>query len=112
MEDAETAGHIWCGMPEKQSSRQPFNCKAARVALNSGPWGGDQLAVWRLGHGIAEEMWMWPRFYRVAISGLQCLDRASAFIKCSPEQLRLRILGEREADRCLLRDLRLAAANL
>ena len=40
------------------------------------------------------------------------MSMPGSFLKCTPEQLRLRTTEEREADRFLVRDLRAAAANL
>lgn len=97
----------------KQAVIAGLDCRAARIALNSRPRPkrefrpGDEVAVWRRGRGIQKSSARWRAGwwnYWVSMPG--------SFVKCSPEQLRLRTTEEREADRFLVRDLRAAAAQL
>ena len=97
-----------------------LDCRAARVALNSRPRPlrefrpGDEVAVWRRGRGIKRSTarWRGPGVVAGQTGGNYWVSLPGSFVKCSPEQLRLRTTEEREADRFLVRDLRAAAASL
>ena len=104
----------------RQQVLEALDHKAARVALNSRPRPlrefrpGDEVAVWRRGRGIKKSTarWRGPGIVAGLAGGNIWVSMPGAFIKCSPEQLRLRTHEEREADRFLVRDLRAAAAAL
>ena len=104
----------------RQQVLQALDHKAARIALNSRPRPlrefrpGDEVSVWRRGRGIKKSTarWRGPGIVAGLAGGNIWVSMPGAFIKCSPEQLRLRTHEEREADRFLVRDLRAAAATL
>ena len=104
----------------RQQVLEALDHKAARIALNSRPRPqrefrpGDEVAVWRRGRGIKKSTarWRGPGIVAGLAGGNIWVSMPGAFIKCSPEQLRLRTTEEREADRFLVRDLRAAAASL
>ena len=104
----------------RQQVLEALDHKAARVALNSRPRPlrefrpGDEVSVWRRGRGIKKSTarWRGPGIVAGLAGGNIWVSMPGAFIKCSPEQLRLRTHEEREADRFLVRDLRAAAAAL
>ena len=104
----------------RQQVLEALDHKAARIALNSRPRPqrefrpGDEVAVWRRGRGIKKSTarWRGPGIVAGLAGGNIWVSMPGAFIKCSPEQLRLRTTEEREADRFLVRDLRAAAAAL
>ena len=104
----------------RQQVLQALDHKAARIALNSRPRPlrefrpGDEVSVWRRGRGIKKSTarWRGPGIVAGLAGGKIWVSMPGAFIKCSPEQLRLRTTEEREADRFLVRDLRAAAAQL
>ena len=104
----------------RQEVLKQLDHRAARVALNARPRPlrefrvGDEVAVWRRGKGIKKTTarWRGPGIVAGNASGNLWVSMPGSFIKCSPEQLRLRTTEEREADRFLVRDLRAAAANL
>ena len=104
----------------RQSVLESLGHRAARIALNSRPRplrefrAGDEVAVWRRGRGIKKSMarWRGPGIVAGAAGGNFWVAMPGAFIKCSPEQLRLRTHEEREADRFLVRDLKPAAVQL
>eukprot|EP00434_Breviolum_minutum_P039141 symbB.v1.2.034744.t1/scaffold4544.1/size38254/1 len=104
----------------RQQVLEALDHKAARIALNSRPRPqrefrpGDEVAVWRRGRGIKKSTarWRGPGIVAGLAGGNVWVSMPGAFIKCSPEQLRLRTNEEREADRFLVRDLRAAAAAL
>ena len=104
----------------RQEVLKQLDHRAARVALNARPRPlrefrvGDEVAVWRRGKGIKKTTarWRGPGIVAGHASGNLWVSMPGSFIKCSPEQLRLRTTEEREADRFLVRDLRAAAANL
>ena len=104
----------------RQQVLQALDHKAARIALNSRPRPsrefrpGDEVSVWRRGRGIKKSSarWRGPGIVAGLAGGNIWVSMPGAFIKCSPEQLRLRTTEEREADRFLVRDLRAAAAAL
>ena len=106
----------------RQAALECADSKAARISLNTRPRplrefrNGDQVAVWRRGRGIpgkrGRARWRGPGIVAGAAGGNYWVAMPGSFIKCSPEQLRLRTEEEREADRFLVRDLRAAAANL
>ena len=99
---------------------QSLDHKAARVALDSRPRPtrefrvGDEVAIWRRGRGIKKSTarWRGPGIIAGHAGGNLWVSMPGAFVKCSPEQVRLRTGEEREADRFLVRDLRAAAASL
>ena len=94
--------------------------RAARIALNSRPRPqrefrpGDEVAVWRRGRGIKKSSarWRGPGIVAGCTGGNYWVSLPGAFLKCAPEQLRLRTTEERQADRFLVRDPRAASANL
>jgi len=108
----------------RQSARravlESLDHRAARIALNSRPRPlrefrpGDEVAVWRRGRGIKKSSarWRGPGVVAGCTGGNYWVSMPGAFIKCAPEQLRLRTTEEREADRFLVRDLRAASAAL
>ena len=104
----------------RQEVLRQLDHRAARVALNACPRPlrefrvGDEVAVWRRGKGIKKTTarWRGPGIVAGHASGNLWVSMPGSFIKCTPEQLRLRTTEEREADRFLVRDLRAAAANL
>ena len=104
----------------RQAVLEALDHRAARIALNTRPRPfrefrpGDEVAVWRRGRGIKKSSarWRGPGIVAGATGGNLWVSMPGAFIKCSPEQLRLRTTEEREADRFLVRDLRAAAAQL
>ena len=104
----------------RQEVLKQLDHRAARVALNARPRPlrefrvGDEVAVWRRGKGIKKTTarWRGPGIVAGNASGNLWVSMPGSFIKCTPEQLRLRTTEEREADRFLVRDLRAAAANL
>jgi len=104
----------------KQAVIAALDHRAARIALNSRPRPtrefrpGDEVAVWRRGRGIKRSTarWRGPGIVAGNTGGNYWVSMPGSFIKCSPEQLRLRTTEEREADRFLVRDLRSAAAQL
>ena len=104
----------------RQEVLKQLDHRAARVALNARPRPlrefrvGDEVAVWRRGKGIKKTTarWRGPGIVAGHASANLWVSMPGSFIKCSPEQLRLRTTEEREADRFLVRDLRAAAANL
>ena len=104
----------------RQEVLKQLDHRAARVALNARPRPhrefrvGDEVAVWRRGKGIKKTTarWRGPGIVAGQASGNLWVSMPGSFIKCTPEQLRLRTTEEREADRFLVRDLRAAAANL
>lgn len=104
----------------RQEALKQLDHRAARIALNARPRPerefriGDEVAVWRRGKGIKKTTarWRGPGIVAGHASGNLWVSMPGSFIKCTPEQLRLRTMEEREADRFLVRDLRAAAANL
>ena len=104
----------------RQEVLKQLDHRAARIALNARPRPqrefrvGDEVAVWRRGKGIKKTTarWRGPGIVAGHASGNVWVSMPGSFIKCTPEQLRLRTTEEREADRFLVRDLRSAAANL
>eukprot|EP00435_Cladocopium_sp_Y103_P011900 s3832_g3.t1 len=104
----------------RQAVLQGLDHRAARIALNSRPrplrvfQPGDEVAIWRRGRGIKKSSarWRGPGIVAGAAGGNYWVSMPGSFVKCSPEQLRLRTSEEREADRFLVRDLRAAAASL
>ena len=104
----------------RQGVLQALDQRAARVALNSRPRPrrefrtGDEVAVWRRGRGIKKSAarWRGPGIVAGEAGGNFWVSMPGSFIKCSPEQLRLRTHEEKEVDRFLVRDLRAAAASL
>ena len=94
--------------------------RAARIALNGRPRPlrefrtRDEVAIWRRGKGIkrSSARWRGPGIVAGQAGGNYWVSMPGSFVKCSPEQLRLRTTEEREADRFLVRDLRAAAASL
>ena len=94
--------------------------RAARIALNSRPRPhrefrpGDEVAIWRRGRGIKKSTarWRGPGLVAGSAGGNYWISMPGAFVKCAPEQIRLRTTEEREADRFLVRDLRAASAAL
>ena len=104
----------------RQELLKQLDHRAARVALNARPRPhrefrvGDEVAVWRRGKGIKKTTarWRGPGIVAGQASGNLWVSMPGSFIKCTPEQLRLRTTEEREADRFLVRDIRAAAANL
>eukprot|EP00435_Cladocopium_sp_Y103_P072195 s58_g39.t1 len=104
----------------RQEMLRQLDHRAARIALNSRPRplrefrAGDEVAIWRRGKGIKKSSarWRGPGIVAGAAGGNYWVSMPGAFVKCSPEQLRLRTTEEREADRFLVRDLRAAAAAL
>ena len=104
----------------RQQVLEALDHRAARIALNSRPRPlrefrpGDEVSVWRRGRGIKKSTarWRGPGIVAGVAGGNLWVSMPGAFIKCSPEQLRLRTSEEREADRFLVRDLRAAAATL
>ena len=104
----------------RQEVLRQLDHRAARIALNSRPRPlrefrtGDEVAIWRRGKGIKKSSarWRGPGIVAGAAGGNYWVSMPGAFVKCSPEQLRLRTTEEREADRFLVRDLRAAAAAL
>ena len=104
----------------RQQVLEALDHRAARIALNSRPRPqrefrpGDEVSVWRRGRGIKKSTarWRGPGIVAGLAGGNIWVSMPGAFIKCSPEQLRLRTHEEREADRFLVRDLRAAAAAL
>ena len=56
--------------------------------------------------------WRGPGIVAGEVGGNYWVSMPGSFVKCSPEQLRLRTASEREADRFLVRDIRAAAAQL
>lgn len=104
----------------RQEMLRQLDHKAARVALNSRPRPrrefqvGDEVAIWRRGKGIKKSSarWRGPGIIAGGAGGNYWVSMPGSFVKCSPEQLRLRTTEEREADRFLVRDLRSAAASL
>eukprot|EP00435_Cladocopium_sp_Y103_P015753 s1700_g3.t2 len=104
----------------KQAVLQGLDHRAARIALNSRPrptrvfQPGDEVAIWRRGRGIKKSSarWRGPGIIAGSAGGNFWVSMPGSFVKCAPEQLRLRTAEEREADRFLVRDLRAAAASL
>ena len=104
----------------REAVLQSLDHRAARIALNSRPRPkrefrpGDEVAVWRRGRGIKKSMarWRGPGIVAGEAGGNYWVSMPGSFVKCSPEQLRLRTASEREADRFLVRDIRAAAAQL
>ena len=104
----------------RQEMLRQMDHKAARIALNSRPRPfrefrvGDEVAIWRRGKGIKKSSarWRGPGIVAGSAGGNFWISMPGSFVKCSPEQLRLRTTEEREADRFLVRDLRAAAASL
>ena len=104
----------------RQEVLKQLDHRAARIALNARPRPlrefrvGDEVAVWRRGKGIKKTTarWRGPGIVAGHASGNIWVSMPGSFLKCTPEQLRLRTTEEREADRFLVRDLRAAAANL
>ena len=104
----------------RQAVLQSLNHRAARIALNSRPrplrvfQPGDEVAIWRRGRGIKKSSarWRGPGVVAGETGGNYWVSMPGSFVKCAPEQLRLRTSEEREADRFLVRDLRAAAASL
>lgn len=104
----------------RQETLQQLDHRAARIALNSRPRplrefrAGDEVAIWRRGKGIKKSSarWRGPGVIAGYAGGNYWVSMPGSFVKCSPEQLRLRTTEEREADRFLVRDLRAAAASL
>ena len=104
----------------RQELLKQLDHRAARIALNARPRPhrefrvGDEVAVWRRGKGIKKTTarWRGPGIVAGQASGNLWVSMPGSFIKCTPEQLRLRTTEEREADRFLVRDIRAAAANL
>ena len=104
----------------RQEVFKQLDHRAARIALNARPRPhrefrvGDEVAVWRRGKGIKKTTarWRGPGIVAGHASGNLWVSMPGSFIKCTPEQLRLRTTEEREADRFLVRDIRAAAANL
>lgn len=104
----------------RQEVLRQLDHKAARIALNSRPRplrefrAGDEVAIWRRGKGIKKSSarWRGPGVVAGCAGGNYWVSMPGAFVKCSPEQLRLRTTEEREADRFLVRDLRSAAAAM
>eukprot|EP00435_Cladocopium_sp_Y103_P051560 s1160_g16.t1 len=104
----------------RQAVLQSMDHRAARIALNSRPrplrvfQPGDEVAIWRRGRGIKKSSarWRGPGIVAGTAGGNYWGSMPGSFVKCSPEQLRLRTTEEREADRFLVRDLRAAAASL
>ena len=104
----------------RQGVLQTLDQRAARIALNSRPRPrrefrpGDEVAVWRRGRGIKKSAarWRGPGIVAGEAGGNFWVSMPGSFIKCSPEQLRLRTHEEKEVDRFLVRDLRAAAASL
>eukprot|EP00435_Cladocopium_sp_Y103_P018859 s2377_g4.t1 len=104
----------------RQAVLQSLDHRAARIALNSRPrplrmfQPGDEVAIWRRGRGIKKSSarWRGPGIVAGAAGGNYWVSMPGSFVKCAPEQLRLRTSEEREADRFLVRDLRAAAASL
>ena len=85
---------------------------AARVALNARrrptrefrP--GDEVAVWRRGRGIpgkrGRARWRGPGIVAGETGGNYWVSMPGSFIKCSPEQLRIRTNEEQAVDRFLV----------
>jgi hypothetical protein len=104
----------------RQAVLQGLDHRAARIALNSRPRPtrvfrpGDEVAIWRRGRGIkrSSARWRGPGIIAGMAGGNFWVSMPGSFVKCAPEQLRLRTAEEREADRFLVRDLRAAAASL
>lgn len=104
----------------RQEMLQALDKRAARIALNARPRPlrefrpGDEVAVWRRGKGLkrSSARWRGPGIVAGSAGGNYWVSMPGSFIKCTPEQLRLRTSEEREADRFLVRDLRSAAAAL
>ena len=103
----------------RQELLKQLDHRAARMALNARPRPhrefrvGDEVAVWRRGKGIKKTTarWRGPGIVAGQASGNLWVSMPGSFIKCTPEQLRLRTTEEREADRFLVRDIRAAAAK-
>eukprot|EP00435_Cladocopium_sp_Y103_P050503 s1907_g15.t1 len=104
----------------RQAVLEGLDHRAARIALNSRPrplrvfQPGDEVAIWRRGRGIKKSSarWRGPGIVAGLAGGNYWVSMPGSFVKCAPEQLRLRTAEEREADRFLVRDLRAAAASL
>ena len=104
----------------REAVLQSLDHRAARIALNARPRPKrefrpvDEVAVWRRGRGIKKSMarWRGPGIVAGEAGGNYWVSMPGSFVKCSPEQLRLRTASEREADRFLVRDIRAAAAQL
>ena len=107
-------------MSARKAVLEALDHRAARIALNSRPRPlrefrpGDEVAVWRRGRGIKKSMarWRGPGIVAGETGGNYWVSMPGSFVKCAPEQLRLRTTEEREADRFLVRDLRAAATQL
>ena len=103
----------------RQEVLQTLDHPAARIALNARPRPlrefrvGDEVAVWRRGKGLkrSSARWRGPGIVAGSAGGNYWVSMPGSFIKCTPEQLRLRTCEEREADRFLVH-LRSAAAAL
>lgn len=104
----------------RQEVLRELDHRAARIALNARPRplrefrAGDEVAIWRRGKGIKKSSarWRGPGIVAGCAGGNYWVSMPGSFVKCSPEQLRLRTTEERQADRFLVRDLRAAAAAL
>ena len=120
LEDAVAEFAHRARMSARQAVLETLDHRAARIALNARPRPlrefrpGDEVAVWRRGRGIKKNMarWRGPGVVAGEAGGNYWVSMPGSFIKCSPEQLRLRTNEEREADRFLVRDLRAAATQL
>ena len=120
VEDAIAAFSFRARQKAREAVLQSLDHRAARIALNTRPRPkrefrpGDEVAVWRRGRGIKKNMarWRGPGIVAGEAGGNYWVSMPGSFIKCSPEQLRLRTATEREADRFLVRDIRAAAAQL
>ena len=120
LEDAVAEFSHRARMSARRAVLEALDHRAARIALNSRlrplrefkP--GDEVAVWRRGRGIKKNMarWRCPGIVAGETGGNYWVSMPGSFIKCAPEQLRLRTTEEREADRFLVRDLRAAATQL
>lgn len=120
LEDAVAEFSHRTRMSAKQAVIEGLDHRAARIALNSRPrplrmfQPGDEVAIWRRGRGIKKSSarWRGPGIVAGLAGGNYWVSMPGSFVKCAPEQLRLRTAEEREADRFLVRDLRAAAASL
>ena len=120
LEDAIAEFSFRARSAARQAVLQSLDHRAARIALNSRSRPhrefrpGDEVAIWRRGRGIKKSSarWRGPGIVAGNAGGNLWISMPGAFVKCSPEQVRLRTSEEREADRFLVRDLRAAAASL
>ena len=120
LEDAVASFSFRTRQKAREAVLQSLDHRAARIALNARPRPRrefrpvDEVAVWRRGRGIKRSMarWRGPGIVAGEVGGNYWVSMPGSFVKCSPEQLRLRTASEREADRFLVRDIRTAAAQL